>query len=186
MATVQQVITRLLGSRFQRELKKLRPIVDAVHRHEADLTGKSDDEVRGQTARFRARIEERTGSIKAEVVRLRDAKHACADPDERDRLDRELAGREQELQRSTAEVLDELLPEAFATVREACRRLMGSTVSVTGHDLTWDMVPYDVQIIGGIVLHEGKIAEMATGEGKTLVATMPIYLNALPRRALGG
>src|SRR3954465_13901578 len=75
--------------------------------------------------------------------------------------------------------LDDLLPEAFATVREACRRLLGSPVQVTGHELLWDMVPYDVQLIGGVVLHQGKIAEMATGEGKTLVATLPLYLNAL-------
>ncbi|HEY6194757.1 MAG TPA: preprotein translocase subunit SecA, partial [Candidatus Eisenbacteria bacterium] len=68
----------------------------------------------------------------------------------------------------------------FATVREACRRLAGSKVVVTGHEMTWDMVPYDVQLIGGIVLHQGKVAEMATGEGKTLVATLPLYLNALP------
>src|SRR5207247_8495006 len=78
--------------------------------------------------------------------------------------------------------LSEVLPEAFATVREACRRLVGSEVVVTGHALKWDMVPYDVQLIGGIVLHQGKIAEMATGEGKTLVATLPVYLNALAGR----
>src|SRR5213075_2895800 len=79
-------------------------------------------------------------------------------------------------------VLDDVLPEAFATVREACRRLVGSEVMVTGHALKWDMVPYDVQLICGIVLHQGKIAEMATGEGKTLVATLPLYLNALAGR----
>src|SRR5216117_1236286 len=78
--------------------------------------------------------------------------------------------------------LDDLLPEAFATVREASRRLLGSEVMVTGHAMKWDMVPYDVQLIGGIVLHQGKIAEMATGEGKTLVATLPLYLNALAGR----
>ena len=79
-----------------------------------------------------------------------------------------------------AEVLDEILPEAFATVREGARRLVGTTLSVTGRDQLWDMVPYDVQLMGGIQLHLGKIAEMATGEGKTLVATLPLYLNALP------
>ena len=67
-------------------------------------------------------------------------------------------------------------------MREACRRLLGTTVQVTGHDLVWDMVPYDVQLIGGVVLHQGRIAEMATGEGKTLVATLPLYLNALAGR----
>ena len=98
----------------------------------------------------------------------------------------QLEGRFQELERrykkELAAGLDELLPEAFATVREACRRLLGTTVQVTGHELVWDMVPYDVQLIGGVVLHQGKIAEMATGEGKTLVATLPLYLNALAGR----
>ena len=75
--------------------------------------------------------------------------------------------------------LDELLPEAFAVVKEACRRLCGRTWEVVGRQTTWNMVPYDVQIVGGIALHEGQISEMATGEGKTLVATMPLYLNAL-------
>ena len=77
------------------------------------------------------------------------------------------------------ETLDDIKCEAFAAVKNACRRLMGTNVNVCGHEQVWDMIPYDVQLIGGMVLHEGKIAEMATGEGKTLVATMPMYLNAL-------
>lgn len=77
------------------------------------------------------------------------------------------------------ETTDDILCEAFAVVKNACRRLCGRSVEVCGHVLTWDMVPYDVQLMGGMVLHQGKIAEMATGEGKTLVATMPVYLNAL-------
>ena len=77
------------------------------------------------------------------------------------------------------ETLDDILCEAFATVKNACRRLCGTPITVCDHELTWDMIPFDVQIIGGIALHQGKIAEMATGEGKTLVATMPLYLNAL-------
>ncbi|NUN92391.1 MAG: preprotein translocase subunit SecA [Verrucomicrobiae bacterium] len=77
------------------------------------------------------------------------------------------------------ESLDDLLPEAFAVVKNACRRLCGSTISVCGREMKWDMVPFDVQLVGGMVLHRGRISEMATGEGKTLVATMPLYLNAL-------
>jgi len=177
---IQQLVTKVIGTRFSRELRRLQPVVDAIHRHEEALRGLSDAEIQAQTGRFRARIQERIGAVRAEVDRLKAAKHACADPEERDDLDRELLERERELAKATAELLDELLPEAFATVREACRRLQGSTVTVTGHELTWDMVPYDVQLIGGIVLHKGKIAEMATGEGKTLVATLPLYLNALP------
>ena len=77
------------------------------------------------------------------------------------------------------ESLDDILPEAFALVKNACRHLVGTTEEVCGHTLTWDMIPFDCQLIGGIVLHQGKISEMQTGEGKTLVATLPLYLNAL-------
>ncbi len=96
--------------------------------------------------------------------------------------DAELAGSTDVFRRRLAEgeTLDDILCEAFATVREACRRLCGRSWKVTGRDTRWNMVPYDVQLMGGIVLHEGRIAEMATGEGKTLVAVMPMYLNALP------
>jgi len=80
------------------------------------------------------------------------------------------------------ETTDDIMCEAFATVKNACRRLCGTEVEVCGHKMVWDMVPFDVQLIGGIVLHQGKIAEMATGEGKTLVATLPLYLNALTGR----
>ena len=85
---------------------------------------------------------------------------------------------------SGADTLDDLLPEAFAAVKQACKRLCGRTWDVCGIPLTWQIVPYDVQLIGGIMLHEGKIAEMATGEGKTLVATLPMYLNALPGKGV--
>src|SRR5271163_760553 len=80
------------------------------------------------------------------------------------------------------ETLDQILPEAFATVRNAARRMLGQKAVVCEHELTWDMVHFDVQLIGGMALHQGKIAEMATGEGKTLVATLPLYLNALAGR----
>jgi preprotein translocase subunit SecA len=95
--------------------------------------------------------------------------------------DTELAAKTEEFRRRLAdgEPVDALVPEAFGAVKEACRRLVGKTWDVCGQKTEWNMVPYDVQLIGGIVLHQGKIAEMATGEGKTLVATMPLYLNSL-------
>ncbi|MBU0508150.1 preprotein translocase subunit SecA, partial [bacterium] len=74
------------------------------------------------------------------------------------------------------ETLDDILPEAYAAVKNTCRRLLGQKFEVRGHPVAWDMVPYNVQLIGGIALHQGKIAEMATGEGKTLVAVLPLYL----------
>jgi preprotein translocase subunit SecA len=83
-----------------------------------------------------------------------------------------------------AERLNELLPEAFAVVKNVCRRLCGQDVTVRGHSLKWEMIPFDVQLIGGMALHKGKIAEMATGEGKTLVATLPVFLNAITGRGV--
>lgn len=102
--------------------------------------------------------------------------------------DQQLAGKTIEFRREIAlalekdeesDILDEILPRAYAVVKEACRRHVGKTWKVVGIEKTWDMVPFDVQLLGGIVLHQGKIAEMATGEGKTLVAIFPLYLNAL-------
>src|SRR3989454_1488656 len=174
--------TRVFGTRFNRELKRIQPIVDAILQHEVRLKEISDSELPAQTAKFREAIVQRTGALHTEVERLKQAKHDCPDPAERANLSDQLRTAEQEFVSELQRTLDDLLPEAFATVREAARRLLGSEVVVTGHAMKWDMVPYDVQLIGGIVLHQGKIAEMATGEGKTLVATLPLYLNALSGR----
>ena len=182
------LISKVFGTRHERERKRVQPILEEVHAIEARLASLSDAEIQAQTTKFRAILAERTGPIEARIAEVKAAKHNTADASERERLDSELqgadgrGGAEGELRQAIAETLDELLPEAFATVREACRRLKGTRVGVTGHELTWDMVPYDVQLIGGIQLHLGRIAEMATGEGKTLVATLPLYLNALPGR----
>ncbi len=176
---LKSLINSLVGTRFEREMKKLQPIVDEIKRHEVRLADVSEEELQAQTGRFREQIRERTAALEEEVAELRERRRHSEDPGERADLTQRIAGLEEELGELTQEVLDEILPEAFATVREACRRLLGREIHVTGNTTTWDMVPYDVQLIGGIVLHQGKIAEMATGEGKTLVATMPLYLNAL-------
>ncbi|HYL30427.1 MAG TPA: preprotein translocase subunit SecA [Gemmatimonadales bacterium] len=179
---IKQMMTAVFGTRFDRERKRLEPIVAQIKAHEGRLAGLSEAELKAQTERFRERIAERTGALKADLERVRAEKHGCPDPVERERLETQFHQLEERWKKELAAVLDELLPEAYATVREACRRLMGTKVLVTGHELAWDMVPYDVQLIGGIVLHQGRIAEMATGEGKTLVATLPLYLNALTGR----
>ncbi len=179
---IKNLMTAVFGSRFDRERKRIQPIVELIHAQEERLKDLSEDELKAQTAVFRQRLAERTGAVKAELEEVRLAKHACADPVERDGLERRFHALETRYKKELAAGLDELLPEAFATVREACRRLLGTRVSIIGHELVWDMVPYDVQLIGGVVLHQGRIAEMATGEGKTLVATLPLYLNALTGR----
>ena len=176
------LFTKVFGTRFDRELKRIQPIVDAIHQHEVRLKEIGETELQAQTAKFREAIAQRTGALHAEVERLKQAKHDCPDPTERANLSDQLRKADEAFVAELQRTLDDLLPEAFATVREAARRLLGSDVVVTGHTMKWDMVPYDVQLIGGIVLHQGKIAEMATGEGKTLVATLPLYLNALAGR----
>ncbi|MCZ7610485.1 MAG: preprotein translocase subunit SecA [Ignavibacterium sp.] len=96
----------------------------------------------------------------------------------------ELDDLEETLNDQYEEILDQILPEAFAVVKSTCARLVGKSWTAAGNKITWEMIPYDVQLIGGIVLHQGKIAEMATGEGKTLVATLPLYLNSLTGRGV--
>ena len=122
------LITKLFGTRSQRELKKIQPIVDKILALEEEYKKLSEEALRAKTAQFKERL-------------------------------------------SQGETLDDILPEAFATVREAADRVLG-------------MRPYPVQLIGGIVLHQGRIAEMKTGEGKTLVAILPCYLNALTGRGV--
>jgi len=176
----------VFGTRHDRERKRVQPIVDEINEQYARLQTISEEELRGQTEKFRARIAEVTTGIEARIADLRNRKRVASDPAEREQIDNELSGVdgrggvEAELRTAIAGVLDELLPEAYATVREAARRLLGTKVVVTGQEMDWNMVPYDVQLMGGIQLHDGRIAEMATGEGKTLVATLPLYLNALP------
>ncbi len=179
---IKSLMTAVLGTRHDRDRKRLQPLVDRIHAEEEKLKALSEAELKDQTRKFRERLAERTGAIKSELEEVRAAKHGCADPVERDRLEGRFQELETRYKQELKAALDDLLPEAFATVREACRRLVGTTVAVTGHELPWDMVPYDVQLIGGVVLHQGRIAEMATGEGKTLVATLPLYLNALTGR----
>ena len=146
----KRVISAVIGTRHERERKKVQPIVDEINEQYARLQGVSDDELRGQTAKFRQVIQQRTGDLERQVAELKGKKHDASDIAERDRIDAELSGAdgrggvEGKLREEIADLLDELLPEAFATVREAARRLLGTTVMVTGRELTWDMVPYDV------------------------------------------
>ncbi|MFN8579848.1 MAG: preprotein translocase subunit SecA [Gemmatimonadaceae bacterium] len=182
---IKGLIGKVFGTRHQRERKRVQPIIDEINKEYERLHGVSEDELRGQTAKFRSLLAERTGALERRIAELKELKKVTKDSAEREALDNELAGAdgrgglEDQLRTTIAETLDEILPEAFATAREAARRLVGSAVVVTGHELPWDMVHYDVQLMGGIELHLGRIAEMATGEGKTLVATLPLYLNAL-------
>src|SRR3954469_25353158 len=122
----KRVLTANLGTRHERDLKRIQPILDAIHEHETRLATVSDDEVRAQTTKFRQLLTERTAPLEAAAADLREKKRSAADAAERDRLDNDLTGPdgsggvEADLRRTIADTLDELLPEAFATVREAC------------------------------------------------------------------
>jgi preprotein translocase subunit SecA len=142
------IVKKFIGSKNEREVKRLRPLVAQINALEAELQKLPEDALREKTAKW-----------KEELAKIEDKE--------------ELARR-----------LNEILPEAFAVVKNACRRLCGQEITVRGHPLKWEMVPFDVQLIGGYGLHSGRIAEMATGEGKTLVATLPVYLNALTGRGV--
>jgi preprotein translocase subunit SecA len=142
------IVKKFIGSKNDREVKRLRPLVTKINAFEAELQGQPDDALRQKTTGW-----------KEELAKIEDKE-------------------------VLAERLDEILPEAFAVVKIACRRLCGTDVIVREHPLRWEMVPFDVQLIGGYSLHSGRISEMATGEGKTLVATLPVYLNALTGRGV--
>lgn len=205
-------LSKLFGSKSERDIKGVQPIVEKIKSEYEQLSSLTDDELRGKTADFKNRIKGYLADIDTEISTLK----AEADADDLDmsqktaiyeNVDKLSKDRDKKLE----EVLMDILPEAFAVVKETSRRLTENKQLVVkatdfdreiaaqkqnvviqgdqatwknvwlaaGTEVTWNMVHYDVQLIGGIVLHQGKIAQMATGEGKTLVGTLPTYLNAL-------
>src|SRR3989442_5281104 len=160
------LLHKVFGSKNDRELKKLRPLVEEINRFEPDFASLSPEALRAKTEEFKSRIQEATGDVRARLEAVRARALSDENREEREQLKEEGDKLETELRQAEAAVLDALLPQAFAAVREASRRTTG-------------MRHFDCQLLGGAVLHQGKIAEMKTGEGKTLVATLPLYLNAL-------
>ena len=165
------LLHRVFGSKNDRELKKLRPIIAQITSLEPELSQLSLEDLRAKTDEFKERIREATRQLREQFEEARakaqsDTLRGEEAQEEREGLKEEANKLEKELRQIEADVLDEILPEAFAVVREVSRRVTG-------------MRHFDSQLLGGIVLHQGKIAEMKTGEGKTLVATLPVYLNAL-------
>ncbi|MCG9880343.1 MAG: preprotein translocase subunit SecA [Bacteroidia bacterium] len=208
-------ITKIFGSKTDRDLKELYPIVTQINTVYEQLRNISDDELRGKTAEFKQRIQSRLQEIDNTLAEiLEETKEDQIDLLKKDKLFKEMEVIRKKRDEELEVVLNELLPEAFAVVKETARRLSenkqlvvvandfdkelsaktrvkkpvkiegdkaiwSNTWEAAGQTITWNMVHYDVQLIGGMVLHKGKISEMATGEGKTLVSTLPSYLNAL-------
>jgi preprotein translocase subunit SecA len=157
------LIKKVFGTKHERDLKKINPIVDQINEIYPTLKDVSREDLIKKTDQFKS------GAARVWDELEEQAKDFGWDDKER----------KEKFKEGIDEYLDSILPEAFAMVKETCRRLVGQSWEAAGQKVDWEMVPYDVQLFGGIVLHQGKIAEMATGEGKTLVATMPVYLNAL-------
>lgn len=206
-----KVFTKIFGSKYERDVKSYSLNVDATNDFVAQYEQLSHDELRNKTIEFRSRIAEHLQDIDAEISSLRTEAEETEDFNVKEALYKDLDAAIKDRDKSLEEILKIIQPEAFAVVKETCKRFFHNPdlqVTATDHDRTlaakknyitiegdkahyknewtaagghikWNMIPYDVQLIGGMVLHDGKIAEMATGEGKTLVATLPAYLNAL-------
>ena len=210
MSILNSVIKIFVGDKQQKDLKILQPIVEKVTAFNSSLSELTNDELRAKTAEFKQRIAERTNTFSDQIIALeKEAKEA--EIDRQEAIFSEIDNLKNDAYEASEEVLNEIMPEAFAVVKETAKRFVNNEeIEVTatpfdrelsatrehvvlegdkafwqhswdaaGKPVTWDMIHYDVQLIGGSVLHQGKIAEMMTGEGKTLVSTLPVYLNAL-------
>ncbi len=208
---VLSLLSKIFGNKSDRDIKELQPFVDRVNALTDSIASLSNDGLRGKTAEFKEALAKGTAEISAEIEKLKEQSEAESDFAVKDELYQRIDELEKQLFEKSEEILSEILPEAYAVVRETAKRFTeNESVEVTatekdqelattrkhieingdkahwassweaaGNMVSWEMIHYDVQLIGGTVLHQGKIAEMATGEGKTLVATLPVYLNAL-------
>ncbi|WP_421801429.1 preprotein translocase subunit SecA [Flagellimonas sp.] len=211
MSFINSVLKVFVGDKSEKDVKSLQPLVNEIKSFEQQLEGLSHDELREKTTAFKARIAEDCKEINDKIAELQEEVENSNDIDRNEEIYSEIDKLNEEAYTISEKTLEDILPEAFAVVKETAKRFAANeTLTVTasefdrvlsgdkdyvslegdkavwqnswdaaGKEVTWDMVHYDVQLIGGIALHQGKIAEMQTGEGKTLVATLPLYLNAL-------
>jgi len=211
MSFLNSILKTFVGDKTKKDLSQITPLVTEINSHQKNLETLSHDELRQKTIIFKEEIAEKRKSFDLNILKLLEEVKLTSDIDLKESLYQQIDSQEEEAQNAVEEVLNKILPEAFAVVKETARRFVeNKSIEVTaseydrelsqqkeyielkgdkafwanswdaaGKPITWDMIHYDVQLIGGIVLHQGKIAEMQTGEGKTLVATLPVYLNAL-------
>lgn len=209
---IKSILNKIFGDKSQKDLKELTPYVGLINEQYEKLSSISNEELRNKTAEFKAKIKDYTKEIEDEIAALRTkAESSETSVNEKETLFEQIEKKEKEADEKIEEILMDLLPEAFAVIKETARRfsenetievpanesdkffaenrdhvdivdgksIWQTTWDASGTEVTWNMVHYDVQLMGGTALHQGKIAEMQTGEGKTLVATLPVYLNAL-------
>ncbi|MFI1745792.1 preprotein translocase subunit SecA [Thalassobellus sediminis] len=211
MSFLNSVLKVFVGDKSKQDVKAITPIVEKIKALESSVSSLSHDELRAKTTEFKATIAEAIKPINDEIESLLNEAENTEDIDKREDIYEAVDKLKDDAYNKTEDVLNTILPEAFAVIKETAKRFTNNTsITVTannydrelsgdkdyvtldgdnatwanswdaaGKPITWDMVHYDVQLIGGIAMHQGKIAEMQTGEGKTLVATLPMYLNAL-------
>ncbi|MFE3867867.1 preprotein translocase subunit SecA [Flavobacterium sp. LS2P90] len=211
MSFINSIIKVFVGDKSQKDVKALQPYLNKIKTFETSLMSLSNDDLRARTTFFKERIKEARADKDAKINTLKQEVESIEDIDKREDIYVAIDALEKEAYDISEKTLMEILPEAFAVVKETARRfkdnsqievtatakdrelsatksyitldgdkaIWANSWSAAGKEITWDMIHYDVQLIGGMVLHEGKVAEMQTGEGKTLVATLPLYLNAL-------
>ncbi|GGE35004.1 preprotein translocase subunit SecA [Psychroflexus planctonicus] len=211
MGLLDSVLKIFVGDKSKKDVKALEPIINKIRSFEDEFEKFSLDELRNNTTRFKQKIAEATAELNKQVEELSEKAENAKDIVEKEDIYAEIDALEEQIYDASEKVLEEILPEAFATVKETAKRFFHNTEleveanefdrtlsaskdyiklngekaiwknswNAAGKEVTWDMIHYDVQLIGGLALHQGKIAEMQTGEGKTLVATLPVYLNAL-------
>ncbi len=217
MSFLDQVLKGFLGDKNAKDLKEVKKVVAKIKAVEPGVQQLSDDGLRQKTAEFKEKIKSATANITAQIEQTKEQIKNTSNIDEKEALFSKIEVLKKDSYQIEEKILNEILPEAFALIKETARRwAQNGEIRVTanewdqqlaakgkdfvaiegnqavwknrwnahGTDVIWDMVHYDVQFIGGVVLHSGKIAEMATGEGKTLVGTLPIYLNSLPGRGV--
>ena len=185
------LINKIVGSKNQRELKKLGVIVNKINELEAEFQSLSDDQLKSKTSEWKEKLKSFETDLDTNIEDwknkeinklLRPTNDEIKDIEEKSRI-RKIDGLE-EVYDKQSEYLNEILPQAYAVVKNGARRMVGKSYTVCDQPMEWDMIHFDCQLKGGIALHRGIIAEMATGEGKTLVATLPVYLNALTGRGV--
>ena len=206
MGFLDTVLKSFLGDKNAKDLKEIKKVVDKVKKAEPAIEQLSDDELRGKTQEFKEKIAAATEDITKQIAEVKEQIKTTTNVDEKEQLFVKIEELKKDSYQIEEKVLNDILPEAFAVIKETARRLAqngGLTVTATeydqelaaakdfvqiqgdkafwknkwdaaGKEVVWDMVHYDTQFIGGVVLHSGRIAEMATGEGKTLVGTLPI------------
>ncbi len=211
MAGIFNLFSKLFGNKYDKDIKTIQPIIEQIHQEHEKLKSVTNDELREKTNALKARIEKSISAEKLEIETLKSQAEEENDNAIKEGLYNQIDDIEKSIVEKIETTLNELLPEAFAVVKETAYRFTHNQniqvcatdfdrdlaahkdfVSIegenaiyknswmaAGNEIVWNMIHYDVQLIGGVVLHQGKIAEMATGEGKTLVATLPVYLNAL-------